>query len=89
MPRFPRTLTAGLELELVIQDVVAEPCATLLQDSWVFQVRLRLPAGLNPVLHTSDNCWYTVLTYKLAPPGLATRQQSDCSVLLLLWLILA
>lgn len=54
VPHFPRTLTAGLELELVIQDVVAEPCATLLQDSRVFKVCLGLPAGLNPVLHKSD-----------------------------------
>jgi hypothetical protein len=38
VPRFPRTLTAGLQLELVIQDVVAEPCTLLLQDSSILQV---------------------------------------------------
>lgn len=38
VPHFPRTLTAGMELEVVIQDVVAEPCALLLEDSSIFKV---------------------------------------------------
>jgi hypothetical protein len=45
VPRFPRTLTAGMELQLVIQDVVAEPCALLLQNSSILQVRCAFASG--------------------------------------------
>lgn len=45
VPHFPRTLTAGLELELVIQDVVAEPCALLLEDSDTLKVGRLNPLG--------------------------------------------
>lgn len=38
VPRFPRALTAGMELALVIQNEVARPCAALVANATLVQV---------------------------------------------------
>lgn len=73
VPHFPRTLTAGLELELVIQDVVAEPCALLLEDGATFKAMQDFHADVvtaigMPVPDTGPDSCGCVLSHALGIP---------------------
>jgi hypothetical protein len=64
---FPRSLTVGMQLEAVIQDAVAAPCAAVVADARVLQVRCR---AAHPCPRARASCWHSRRTAGIAflPP---------------------